>query len=190
MSGPCGAADALVHQRAAKVVAAGVEAGDDALVTHFHPTGLDVGDVRVQGQTGDGVHQYGFAESGAFSSPALQVHRRLHVDKGQGHEFGEAAGSGLQVAHPDQVPRPVLRPFCMAVHDGGRGPEPHAVGGLHHLQPLGGVDLVRANDGADLIVENFRRSARQGAEAGRLKPLQVGRQVQVQGGRALPNLQG
>ena len=190
MGGARGAADALIHQRAAQVVAAGVEAGGDALVAHFHPTRLDVGDVRVQGEAGDGVHQHGFAEGGAFAGPALQVHRCLHVHEGQGHELGEAAGPGLQVTHSDQVPRPVLRPFHMAVHDGGRGPESNAVGSLHHLQPLAGVDLVRTDDGADLIVENFRRSARQRAEARRLEPLQIGGQVQVQGGGALPNLQG
>ena len=48
ISWPCdgagGARDALVHQRAAEIVGAGVEAGRDALRAHLDPRGLDVAD--------------------------------------------------------------------------------------------------------------------------------------------------
>ena len=169
MGGAGGAADALVHQGAAEVVAAGVEAGHHALVPHLHPAGLNVGDVRVQGQAGHGVHEDGLAEGRPLAGLALEVHGRLHVDEGQRHELGEAAGLRLQAPHPQQVPRPMLRPLHMAVHDGGGGPEAGAVGGLHDLQPLFGVDLVRADLGAHLVVQYLRGGAGQGAEAGGLQ---------------------
>ena len=37
------------------------------------------------------------------------VHRRFHVDEGQRHELGEAAGFRLQVAQRQQMARPVKR---------------------------------------------------------------------------------
>jgi hypothetical protein len=39
----------------------------------------------------------------------------------------------------------------------------------HHLEPLAGADLVGAKDGAHLVVEDFRRRARQRAEPRRLQ---------------------
>ena len=52
-----------------------------------------------------------------------------------------------------------------------RRPTPvrHAV----DLEPLLGVDLVRAEDGSDLVVEDLCGRARQGAKAGVAKPYQV-----------------
>ena len=41
------------------------------------------------------------------------------------------------------------------------------------LEPLIGRDLVGTQDLADLVVEDFRRGARQGCEAGLFEPRQV-----------------
>src|SRR3546814_3782319 len=61
-----------------------------------------------------------------------------------------------------------LRRLDMAVHDRGGRLQPDAVRGLHYLQPLVGVYLVGADDRPDLVVQDFRRRARQGAEAGQI----------------------
>ena len=49
-------------------------------------------------------------------------------------------------------------------HDGDVGPQPDAVGGPVGLEPLLGVDLVGAQHGADLVVEDLRRRAGQGGQ--------------------------
>ena len=43
--------------------------------------------------------------------------------------------------------------------------KPSLVRGTHHLEPLAGADLVRAEHGAHLIVEDLGRRARQRAQA-------------------------
>ena len=50
--------------------------------------------------------------------------------------------------------------------------KPTRVRGLHHLEPLRGVDLVGAELGADLVVEDLGRGAGQRAEAGLLQAAQ------------------
>ena len=60
---------------------------------------------------------------------------------------------------------------------------------LHHLEPLRGVDLVRAQNGADLVVEDLRGGARQRAEAGVLQPAQEGLERDAERRRALPHLE-
>ena len=84
---------------------------------------------------------------------------------GQRHELGEAAGARLQFAHAQQMPRPVPVAVDVAEHDGRRASEADVVRGLHHLEPLGGGDLVRAQDRAHLVIEDFGRRARKAAEA-------------------------
>ncbi len=50
----------------------------------------------------------------------------------------------------------------MAVHNRGGGAEPDLVSRLHHFKPLLGIDLVGADDGANVV---FRRTARQRIES-------------------------
>ena len=57
--------------------------------------------------------------------------------------------------------RPVQRPVHVTEHDGGRGLQAQRVGGSHYLQPLGRIQLVRAQYSANLVIKNFRRGARQ-----------------------------
>ena len=188
--GAGGAADALVHQRAAEVVGARLQRVLRALRPHLHPARLDVRDMRVQDEARDAVHQQRLAEGRAAPRLAAEVHRRFHMDEGQRHEFGEAARLGLQVAQRQQMARPVQRPLDMAEHDGGgacagRGECAVRATSSHSR----GVDLVRADDGADLVVQDLRRGARQGAEAGRLQPRQVVAQRQAERRRALRHLE-
>ena len=61
--------------------------------------------------------------------------------------------------------------------------------GLDHLEPLRGVELVRAEHGADLVVEDLRGGAGQRAEAGFLEPAQEGLERDAERRRALPDLE-
>ena len=65
-----------------------------------------------------------------------------------------------------------------AEHDGHVGAQPDRVGGAVGLQPLLGVDLVRAQHGPHLVVEDLGRGARQGLAA---RPPRAAHQVLGQG---------
>ena len=54
-----------------------------------------------------------------------------------------------------------------AEHDGDVGAQPDGVGRAVGLEPLLGVDLVGAQHGPDLVVEDLGRRARQGGAARR-----------------------
>ena len=101
------ARDALVHQRAAEVVGAGVQAQRRAVRPHLHPRRLDVGDQRMQREPRHRVHQHRLAQRRSLARLAAQIHRRFHVHERQRHEFGDAAGLRLQVAQhaADAAPR-------------------------------------------------------------------------------------
>src|SRR5438132_8898562 len=57
----------------------------------------------------------------------------------------------------------------MPVHDRDRAPQARRVGGLDDFEPLAGLDLVRADHRADLVVEDLGRRTRQGAQPGRFQ---------------------
>ena len=63
--------------------------------------------------------------------------------------------------------------------------QPDAVRHAVHLEPLLGVDLVGAQDGPDLVVEDLGRGARQGAQPGVAKPDEVGLERSRRGGAPL-----
>ena len=63
------------------------------------------------------------------------------------------------------------------------------MGGALHVEPLPGVDLVGADDGAYVIVEDFGRRSGQGAETGRLQLREELVDRQSERGRTLRHLQ-
>ena len=67
--------------------------------------------------------------------------------------------------------------------------ETHGVRRLHHLEPLRGIDLVGAQDGAHLVVEDFRGRAGQAGKTGILQPREVVAQRQAQRVGAVPDLE-
>ena len=85
--------------------------------------------------------------------------------KGSGTNSVKPPVSLLQGAHAQEVPRPVPVAVDVAEHDGGGAAQAHRVRRLHHLEPLRGVDLVGAEDGAHLVVEDLGRRAGQAGEA-------------------------
>ena len=98
VGGPGRAADTFIHQGAAQVIHARVQAGLHPVHSQLHPGSLYVRDLRMQDQPGDGVHQQGFPERGALARPALAIDGRFHVDKGKRDKFGKTARLFLQVA--------------------------------------------------------------------------------------------
>ena len=148
---PGRAGDRLVHQGSAQVVDARGERLADAVRPELHPARLNVRDPE------DGVRA---ARRRARAAPRQgrpaprrpQVDRRLHRHERQRHELGEPAGALLLLARPEQVPGPVHRPLDVAEHERHVRAKPDAVRSPVHLEPLGGRDLVRADDGAHLVV--------------------------------------
>ena len=97
-----------------------------------------------------------------------------HVDERQRHELGESAGLLLQRPGAHEVPGPVTRLLDRAEHDRDVRAQADAVGDPVHLQPLLGVDLVRAQDRPGLVVEDLGSGAGQRAKARVPKPQEVG----------------
>ena len=146
-------------------------------------------DQRVEHQPRDGMHQHGLAEGRTAARPPLEVDRRLHVDEGQRDELGEAAGLGLEVAECEEMARPGQRGLDMAEHDRRGRAETDLVRGAHHLEPRRGTDLVRADDGADLVVEDLGRGAGQRAEPRLLQHEEEIPEVDAERRRALRHLE-
>ena len=122
----------------------------------------------------DGVHQQGLPERRAPPGLALQVDRRGHVHERQRDELGEPARLLLQGAGAHEVagPRaPAARSAPNMIVTLER--RPTRVGDPVDLEPLLGVDLVGAEHGPHLVVEDLGRRARQGGQAGVLQAAQV-----------------
>ena len=136
------------------------------LDAHLHPRGLDVRDVRMEREPRDRVHEDGLAEGRAGPRAPLEVDRRLHVHERERHELGEAARRSLLLAEAEEVARPAARPLDRAEHDRRRRAQPHAVRRVVHLEPLLRRHLVRADDSADVVVEDLGRGAGKRGEPG------------------------
>src|SRR6478752_8297554 len=84
---------------------------------------------------------------------------------------------------------PRTRGLDVPVHDGRGGAQSTPVGGALHVEPLRGVDLVGADDGAYVVVKDFRRRSGQGAETGRLQLRKEIVDRQAERGRTLRHFQ-
>jgi hypothetical protein len=73
----------------------------------FKTLTLDVCDVRMQRQPGDGVHEDALPHGGPPPPAPLEEHGRLHVDEWQGDELGDATCPLLEVPKMEQVAGPV-----------------------------------------------------------------------------------
>ena len=77
-----------------------------------------------------------------------------------------------------------------AEHDGDVGAQAHTVGGAVGLQPFLGVDLVRAQVAAHLVVEDLGRRARQGPQPRVHEPAQIAVQGLAEAAGSFRDLQG
>ena len=74
-------------------------------------------------------------------------------------------------------------------HDRRGRPQPEFMGGDHHLCPLGGPDLVRAEMCSDIVVEDLGGGSRKGAQTGGLELLEKAAHRYPQGLGPLPDLE-
>ena len=94
----------------------------------------------------------------------------------QRNEFREASCDFLQRTGAHNVLCPTERVFNRAKHDGDVGLQAGFVCNLVTVQPFLGVDLVGANDVANVVVQNFCRSSWQRCKAGFLQASDVAKQ--------------
>ena len=158
--------DGLLHQGAADVVGAGAEHRPGAVDAELHPGRLDVVDPAVQHDPRHRVDGEVVAQRRAGAGDAGEVDRRGRVHERQRHELGEAAGLVLDPAEDAQVLDPVPGVVDVAVHHRRARPQPDAVRGGDDLDPGGGGQLALGEDPADLVVEDLRGGAGDGAEPG------------------------
>ena len=118
------------------------------------------------------MHQQRLPPGRPPARPAPQIHGRFHVDERQRHEFGQPAGALLEIADVEEMRGPGLRPLDVPEHDGGGGAQAYPVRGLDHFEPFAGVELVRTDALAHLVVEDLGRRAGEAAETLRAQPLQ------------------
>ena len=137
----------------------------------------------------DRVDEQHLPERRARPGPPLEVERRGHVHERERHELGEAAGLGLQGPGPHQMAGDVDRRFDVAEHDGDVRAQTDLVGAAVRVEPLVGRDLVGADDGAHLVVEDLRRGAGQRREPGLVEGGEVVGQRHAEAAGALGHLE-
>ena len=111
------------------------------------------------------------------------------MHEGQGHEFGEAAGTLLLRLDAQQMARPMYGLIDMPEHNGGGTFKADCMGDLHNLKPLGRVHLVGAEPRTNPIIENFRRRSGKTGEACVLQTQQIVAQGQTERFRTMPDFQ-
>ena len=181
--------DALVHQRAAQVVCAGAQRLAHAGAAHLDPGGLNIDEVRRKRQPRHGVHEYRLAQCRPGPRVPAPVERSFMSDEGQRHELGESAGALLQVAQRKQVDGPVPVHIDVAEHDRRGGAQSDLMRGFDDLKPLPRVELVRAENLADVVDQNLGSGTRKAAETFRAQQRQVFAQRHAQGAGAVPHFQ-
>ena len=107
------------------------------------------------------MHQQCLAECWPAARFALKVDRRGHVHEWQTNKLSEAASDFLQCPCAHNVFCTTVRVLDRTKHDGDVGAQACLVSNLMALQPFLGIDLVRAQNGTNIVVKNFGGGARQ-----------------------------
>ena len=97
--------------------------------------------------------------------------------KGRGTNSVNPPVSRCRLARAKKVRHPTVDPLDRTEHDRDVRAQADLVRGAVHLEPLVGIDLVRAEDRAHLVVEDLGGGTGKGLEARVAQPGQVGRQV-------------
>ena len=74
------------------------------------------------------------------------------------------------------MPRPVHGLLHVAKHDGGRRAQTHLMSRADNVQPFVRTQLVRADDGANLVIQNLGRRSGQRGQARIAQFFQIYRQ--------------
>ena len=83
-----------------------------------------------------------FRESGTGTRQALMKQQCVLMDEAQGHEFGEAAGFGLNVAQQAHLANPVFGRFGVSVHHRGCAANAALMCGADDFDPVRGGKLI------------------------------------------------
>src|SRR5262245_25313636 len=136
------AGDALLHERAAEVVAAGAQRELREPVAELHPRGLDVVDHAAEHEAARGVDAEIAPSLGLRLDLAVLVETRVLPDEAERHELREAVRLLLEIPEQADVPCDVPRALDVAVHDGRRGGYAEPVRRGDDLDPRAHVDLL------------------------------------------------
>src|SRR5438552_2082616 len=184
------ARDALLHERAAEVVAAGAQRELREAMAELHPRGLQVVDEAAQHEAAGGVDAEVAQAFRPGRDDAIAVELGVLPDEAERYELGEAAGLLLDAAQEVDVACDVPRGLDVPVHDGRRGGHAQTMRGGDDLDPAPHVHLLVGEDLAHLVVEDLGRRARDAAQAAVAQHADVGRIVHVGPPRAVHDLHG
>ena len=137
------------------------------------PRTLDVVDASAIRDPGDGVHQDDLPEGRTATGFLLEIDRAGHVHERQADELREPAGLLLECSSAKEVMNPVLRALNRPEHDRHIASEADGMGDAVGFEPFLGVDLVGAEGGTHIVVEDLGGSARQRLLAGLFQTGQV-----------------
>src|SRR5882672_3290752 len=168
VAGSGGCRNAFIDQRSTEVVGARQQGNLRKLGTFFYPGDLQVRNPIVEHESRYRIHLYDFGSAGsrAKSRNAFTVeHGSFFVDETQRHEFGDSAGSFLDVAQDIEMNRFVTRRFNMAIHNSRGCRDAYLMGGLDQVNPLRGADSAGRNLVPYLVHENLCRSPRETSHA-------------------------
>src|SRR5688572_19612760 len=121
------AGDALLHERAAEVVAARAQRELREPMPELHPRRLDVVDVPAEHEPARGIDSQVAPSLRMRLHLAVLVEARVLPDEAERDELREPPGLLLEVADEPDVPREVARVLDVTVHDRRRGRHPEPV---------------------------------------------------------------
>ena len=155
MLGTGRSADALVHQRSAEIVAACVQTTLRTFYAHFRRRGLDVRYAGMKYQTPNRMHQYGLSKCWSFSGQSFRKQRCLEMDKWEWNKLCYTTRFLLESAQQQEVLCPMNWLVKMPEHYCRSRLETNAMCGRNNVDPLIGLDFVRAKFCANAVVQDF-----------------------------------
>ena len=111
------------------------------------------------------------------------------MDERQRDHLGEATGALLDPCDDLEMIGPGPGMVDVPEHDRRGRPQPQLVGSDHHLRPLRRPDLVRAEMGSHLVVEDLRGGPGKSPQTGRLELFEELTDRDTEGMRPLPDLE-
>mmetsp|Transcript_4715 Transcript_4715/g.13558 ORF Transcript_4715/g.13558 Transcript_4715/m.13558 type:complete len:257 (-) Transcript_4715:65-835(-) len=111
------------------------------------------------------MHQAALSQRRPSSRQAFQIDGGLHMHEGQGDKLREAPRLRLEGAQVQQVARPRPEAVQVPEHECAAGADAHIVRCSHHLQPRIHRKFVGTKHGTHIVIQNFRRCARQRTQA-------------------------
>jgi hypothetical protein len=151
------ARDALLHQCAAEVVAAGAQRELRQAMAELHPRRLQVVDHPAQHEAAGGVDAEVAQALRLWGDPAVVEELGVLPDEAERHELGEAVGLLLDAPQEHDVARDVGRGLDVAVHHRRRG---------RHAEGVSGGDDLDPRPPSTFLCDRISRTRRRGSGGG------------------------